>query len=72
MIKRKIKYYKEDDILVITLSNELFDYAEMESNFVVHYTKDGKPVRIEILDASAFLKEQSQALPKEVKESVFA
>lgn len=68
----KIKYYKEDNILVITLSSKPFDYAEMEGDFVVHYTKDGKPVRIEILDASKFLQEQSKALPKEIKKIVFA
>lgn len=71
MKKRKIKYYKEDDILVVTLSEEPFDYAEMENNFVVHYAKNGRPVRIEILDAANFLKEQSMVLPKEVKEAVF-
>lgn len=68
----KIKYYKEDNILVITLSSRPFDYAEMEDDFVVHYTKDGKPVRIEILDASKFLQEQSKALPKEVKKAFLA
>lgn len=68
----KVKYYKEDDILVIKLSEKPYDYAEMEGNFVVHFSKDRKPVRLEILDASSFLREQSKALPKDLKESVFA
>lgn len=68
----KIKYYREDDILVIKLSTEPFDYAEMEGNFVVHFTKDGRPVRIEILDARNFLKAESKALPEAVKRAYFA
>jgi len=72
MKKRKIKYYKEDDIMVITLSDEMFDYAEMENNFVVHYTKDGRPVRIEILDAAQFFAEEAEVLPRETKKQFFA
>lgn len=68
----KVKYYHEDDILVIELSKKLYDHAEMEGNFVVHFTKDEQPVRIEILDASRFLKEESKALPQEIKKAIFA
>lgn len=68
----KIEYYDEDDILVVKLSNKPYDYAEMEENFIVHFTKDDKPVRIEILDASKFLKEQSKALPQAIKRKFFA
>lgn len=67
----KIKYYKEDDILVIKFSDKPYDYAEMENDFVVHFSKDRKPVRLETLNASRFLKEQSKALPKEIKKTVF-
>jgi uncharacterized protein YuzE len=67
----KIKYYKQDDILVIKLSNKPYDHAEMEGNFVIHLTEDERPVRIEVLDASKFLKVQSKALPKDVKEKFF-
>lgn len=68
----KVKYYKEDNILVLTLSSEPYDYAEMEDGSVVHFTKDKKPVRIEILNANQFLKEQSKALPKEIKAKYFS
>ena len=68
----KVKYYKEDNILVMTLSDEPFDYAEMEDSSVIHYTKDKKPVRIEILDANRFLKEESKALPKDIKIKYFS
>lgn len=68
----KLKYYEEDDILVIKTSAEPFDYAEMANNIVVHYTKTGKPVRIEILEATKFFDKEGKALPKEVKEEFFA
>lgn len=67
----KLKYYKEDDILVIKTSAEPFNYAEMANNIVVHYTKTGKPVRIEILEATKFFDKESKALPKEVREEFF-
>lgn len=68
----KIKYYHDDDILVVQLSNAAYDYAEMENNFVVHFTKDKKPVRIEILQASKFFKEEAKALPNKIREKYFA
>lgn len=64
-----LKYYKEDDILVIKTSEEPFDYAEMMDNFVVHFTKDDKPVRIEILDASKFFSRASKFLTRKDKRS---
>lgn len=68
----RVKYYKKDDILVIRFSDKPYDYAEMEGNFIVHFSKDRKPVRLEILEASQFLREESKALPKEVRVAVFA
>lgn len=68
----KVKYYKEDNILVFKLSDKPYYYAEIEGDFVVHFTKDQKPVRIEILDARSFLKEASKALPKETRTKYFS
>lgn len=67
----QLKYYKEDDILVIKVSEELYDHAEMSDSLIVHFTKDKKPVRLEILNASKFFDLESKALPKEVKETFF-
>lgn len=58
----KLKYYKKDDILIIRLSNEPYDYAEMEENFVVHYSKKEKPVLIEVLNASQSFDIESKKL----------
>ena len=67
----KIKYNKEDDIMVVYLSQEPYDYAEMEGDFIVHFSKDNKPVMIEVLNAGDFLRRESQALPWEIKEKYF-
>ncbi len=67
----KIKYYKKDDILVLQLSKIPYDHAEMEGNFIVHFSKQKKPVRIEVLHASRFLQEESRALPSDIKEKYF-
>ncbi|HLD57315.1 MAG TPA: DUF2283 domain-containing protein [archaeon] len=48
----KYKYDQETDILVITLSNEKPDFGEQRESIITHYSKQGKPIEIEILDAS--------------------
>ena len=68
----KVKYYKNDDILVIKLSNKAIDHAEESDETIVHFDTKKKPVRIEVLDAHRFLKAQSKALPVMVKKEYFA
>lgn len=51
----KIGYDREVDILMIEISDEKIDYAEEAGPMIIHFTKDNKPVLIEILDASEFL-----------------
>ena len=46
------KYDSETDVLVITLSDEKPDFAEQQENIITHYNRDGKPIELEILDAS--------------------
>lgn len=67
-----LKYYDKDGILVIKTANEPYDHAEMASNIVVHYTKSGKPVRIEILEASKFFAKEDKVIPKEIKQKFFS
>jgi len=66
------KYYKEDDLLVIKISNNPFKAAEKMGSFIVHYDKKRNPVMVEILNASRFLEETSRALPKSMKQSIFS
>lgn len=67
----KIKYYKEDDILVLQFSEKAVDDAFEVDSAILEVDKNNNPVTLEILHASEFLKEQSKALPQEIKKSVF-
>ena len=53
----KIRYSKNEDILIIELSNEKIDYAEEKGPIIIHFSHDKKPVLLEILGASEFLSE---------------
>jgi uncharacterized protein YuzE len=56
------KYGADTDTLLITLSDETPDFGEQEGNIINHYNKDGKPVEIEILNASETSKKISEAI----------
>ncbi|MCD6413096.1 MAG: DUF2283 domain-containing protein [Elusimicrobia bacterium] len=51
----KLSYDRETDVLIVKISNQAVDYAEEMGNVIVHFSKKGKPVFLEILDASEFL-----------------
>ncbi|HZA24965.1 MAG TPA: DUF2283 domain-containing protein [Dehalococcoidia bacterium] len=51
----KVKYDREVDILSVWLSDELFDYAEEANGIITHFTKDGRPVMLEIQGAKDFI-----------------
>jgi uncharacterized protein YuzE len=51
----KIKYDREKDILLLELSSEPIDFAEESGSLIIHFSKEEKPVVVEILDASEFL-----------------
>ena len=48
----KYKYNSKTDILVLTLGKGKLDFGEQKENIITHYDKKGKPLEIEILDAS--------------------
>ncbi len=68
----KMRYEKDDDVLMIWFSKNPVDYAEQTGNIIMHFTKDNRPVLMEVLDASAFLKHTSEALPTSMKQRIFA
>lgn len=45
-------YDAESDILMIRISDEAPDHGEQKGNVITHYSKNGKIVELEILDAS--------------------
>ena len=51
----KISYNRKNDILIYEVSEEPIDYAEEVGPIIVHFSKKGKPVLMEILDASGSL-----------------
>ena len=64
----KVRYDREVDILTIELSDEDIDYAEEAGPIIIHFSKENKPVLIEILDASEFLAELTKISMKISKE----
>ena len=51
----EVRYDREEDILMARVSDESIDYAEEIGPMIVHFTREGKPVLFEIMDATEFL-----------------
>lgn len=51
----KISYNRKDDILIYEVGEGKIDYAEEMRPIIVHFDKKGKPLLLEILDASEFI-----------------
>jgi uncharacterized protein YuzE len=51
----KISYDRDVDILMIQVGDEKIEYAEEMDGIIVHFTKEDRPILIEILDASDFI-----------------
>ncbi|MBI4272954.1 DUF2283 domain-containing protein [Candidatus Uhrbacteria bacterium] len=66
---KKISYEKEADVLRVELAKAPIDYATELGPLIIHFSKRGLPVYIEILEASKFLRETQKAF---VREGVFA
>jgi len=66
----KYSYDPESDILAVTISKQPFDYAEEMGDFIVHFTKNNRPVYVEILNASKFLIKTTNILPKSAQKNI--
>ncbi len=62
---RRIKYSKDVDALLIELSDKKIDYAEEEGQMIIHFSKAGEPVLLEILNAKDFILSSLSSLVKE-------
>ena len=51
----KVKYDREVDILLVKLSDDPFDYAEEANGVITHFSRDGRPVLLEIQGARDFI-----------------
>jgi len=65
----KVKYNREADVLMIDQGKEgdTIDYAEQLDSVIAHFTKDGKPILLEILDATEFLTTTIRAITSKKK-----
>jgi len=52
---RRILYSKDVDALLIELSDKAIDHAEQAGQIIVHFSAQGEPVLLEILEARDFL-----------------
>lgn len=67
---RKIKYSKDVDAFIIEISEKPIDYAEEEGQIIIHFTKDGEPVLLEILNAKEFMLNSLSSLLEEKEVSI--
>ena len=51
----RMTYDRAVDVLLIEVSKRTIDHAEEVGPVIVHFTKDDKPVALEILQASQFV-----------------
>lgn len=57
-----MSYEPEADVLRIESSRKRIDHAAELGNAIVHFSVDGSPVYIEILEASRFLRQAGDLL----------
>lgn len=62
---KRISYEKEADVLRVEIGTSPIDYAQELGPLIVHFSKKGLPVYVEILDASKFLRETQKAFSRE-------
>ena len=64
----RLRYDREQDILLMEVSDEVIDYAEEVGPIIVHFTEAGCPVLLEIMDASEFLTQATKVTMKSAGE----
>ncbi len=60
----KVTYEQEVGVPMYEISDEPIDHADEMDSVIVHFTKAGRPVLLEILDSSKFLSKTIQATEK--------
>ncbi len=51
----KISYNRDEDIMILEVSEDKIDFAEEMGPIIVHFNEKRKPVLLEILEASEFI-----------------
>ena len=66
---RRVQYSPDVDALVVTFSDEKPEYGEdVGENFIIHFSKGGRPVEVEILDASQLVISSMEAIALKAQE----
>ncbi len=68
----KVKYYEDADLLSLRISKKKYYDATKSGDVIVHYTEEGEPVLIEILNAAKFLQKTDKSLPKNIQKKVWS
>ena len=68
----KLKYYKKDDILIMSFSQKPVDDSFEVESAILEVDKDNNPVSLEILHASNFFNIASKELPSDIKQKFFS
>ena len=63
----KAHYDKDEDILMLTLSNKRIDDSYETDNGIVEIASDGEPVILTIFKASKLLKNLGKVIPKSIQ-----
>ena len=67
----RVRYDKDEAILMIELMKKKVDDAFETENMIVHVDKDREPVLLEIFNARKFLNDINKTLPPKVKNDIF-
>ena len=51
----KVQFNRQDDVLLLHLSEEGIDHAEESEGVIIHFSEEDRPVLLEVLDASDLL-----------------
>ena len=51
----KISYNRDEDIMILEVSEDKIDFAEEMGPIIIHFNENRKPVLLEILEASEFI-----------------
>ena len=60
----KVSYNRKDDVLVYEVRGGRIDHAEEMGPMIVHFDRRGRPVLLEVLDASEFLAKSTKVAMK--------
>jgi len=64
--KTKMSYEPEADVLRIEISKKPIDYAKEMGDIVVHFSSQGLPVYLEVLEAKKFLLKSQKILKRAI------